>query len=123
VHADVDLSRMGQALERLILNAVKFTGSGGITVTAAVHDGQATLLVRDTGMGISAEDQERVLAPFRRTAAAERAEVQGAGLGLSIVKAIAEGHEGSVSVASRLGHGSTIGIAVPAAGPYPAVRW
>jgi signal transduction histidine kinase len=121
VHADVDLRRMGQALERLVLNAVKFTTTGAITVTAAVRDGQAMLQVRDTGMGISAEDQQRVLAPFRRGAAAERAEVQGIGLGLSIVKAIAEGHEGRVTIESSPGHGSTIGIAVAASGPYPVV--
>ncbi|GAA4600469.1 signal transduction histidine kinase [Actinoplanes octamycinicus] len=119
VFADVDLRRMGQALERLILNAVKFTETGSITVIAATRNGRATLLVRDTGIGISGADQQRVLAPFRRGADAERAEVQGLGLGLSIVKAIAEGHDGTVTIDSGLGRGSTVGIEVPATGPYP----
>ncbi|GAA2891661.1 sensor histidine kinase [Actinoplanes cyaneus] len=119
VFADVDVLRMTQALERLILNAVKFTDTGSITVRAEVRDGHATLLVRDTGIGISEEDQARVLAPFRRSADAERNEVQGLGLGLGIVKAISEGHDGEVRIESRPGEGSTISIAVPSAGPYP----
>ncbi|MFI1987766.1 ATP-binding protein [Actinoplanes sp. NPDC020271] len=119
VFADVDVLRMGQALERLILNAVKFTDSGSITVRAETRDGHAMLLVRDTGIGISEDDQTRVLAPFRRSADAERNEVQGLGLGLGIVKAISEGHDGEVRIESRPGEGSTISIAVPLAGPYP----
>ncbi|WIM98372.1 GAF domain-containing sensor histidine kinase [Actinoplanes oblitus] len=118
VFADVDLRRMGQALERLVLNAVKFTTTGAITVTARTRDGHAVLRVRDTGMGISEADQQRVLAPFRRSADAERAEVQGLGLGLSIVKAIAEGHDGAVTIDSSPGRGSTVGIVIPASGPY-----
>lgn len=119
VFADVDVRRMSQALERLILNAVKFTEAGTITVRAEARDGHAMLLVRDTGIGISEEDQTRVLAPFRRSADAERNEVQGLGLGLSIVKAISEGHDGEVHITSRPGAGTTISIAVPSAGPYP----
>ncbi|BCJ45719.1 sensor histidine kinase [Actinoplanes ianthinogenes] len=119
VLAEVDLRRMGQALERLVLNAVKFTASGTITVTATTRPGCAVLLVRDTGMGISEADQQRVLAPFRRSADAERAEVQGLGLGLGIVKAIAEGHDGTVTIDSIPGRGTTVGIEVPAAGRYP----
>ncbi|KUL23783.1 GAF domain-containing sensor histidine kinase [Actinoplanes awajinensis] len=121
VFADIDHRRMGQALERLILNAIKFTEQGSIEVTAETRDGQAMMLVRDTGTGISKADQERVLAPFRRGADAERAEVQGLGLGLSIVKAIVEGHEGTVVIDSAPGEGATVGIAVPVSGPYPEV--
>ncbi len=119
VFADVDVRRMSQALERLILNAVKFTETGAITVRAESRDGHAMLLVRDTGIGISADDQTRVLAPFRRSADAERNEVQGLGLGLSIVKAISEGHDGKVLISSHPGEGTTVSIAVPATGPYP----
>ncbi|GIF12159.1 GAF domain-containing sensor histidine kinase [Actinoplanes teichomyceticus] len=119
VFADVDAGRMGQALERLILNAVKFTERGTITVTATERAGTAVLRVRDTGIGISRQDQFRVLAPFRRAADAERAEVPGIGLGLSIVKAIAEGHDGTVRIESTPGEGSTVAIEVPLAGPYP----
>jgi signal transduction histidine kinase len=119
VFADVDVRRMGQALERLILNAIKFTETGTITVGAETRDGHAVLFVRDTGVGLSPEDQTRVLAPFRRSADAERAEVQGPGLGLSIVKTIAEGHDGEVTIESSPGRGTTVGLAVPSSGPYP----
>ena len=69
--------------------------------------------MRDTGIGISPEDQGRVLAPFRRSAAAERAEVQGAGLGLSIVKAIVDSHGGAVAIDSEPGRGAAIIVTLP----------
>ncbi|GAA2628366.1 GAF domain-containing sensor histidine kinase [Paractinoplanes durhamensis] len=108
-----DLQRIGQALERLVLNAVKFTPRGWITVAATVDGDEAVLEVRDTGVGISPADQERVLAPFRRSADAERNEVQGAGLGLSIVKAIVDAHEGTVTIDSDTGRGAAISIRLP----------
>jgi signal transduction histidine kinase len=108
-----DLQRIGQALERLVLNAVKFTPRGWVTVGASVDGDDAVLEVRDTGIGISPADQERVLAPFRRSADAERQEVQGAGLGLSIVKAIVDAHGGVLAVDSDTGRGTTISIRLP----------
>jgi len=111
VHADEQ--RVAQAVERLVLNAVKFTPRGEITISALVRDDQAVLEVRDTGIGISPEDQDRVLAPFRRAAAAERAEVQGAGLGLSIVKAIVDAHGGALAIDSDTGRGATVTVRLP----------
>ncbi|WP_213006960.1 GAF domain-containing sensor histidine kinase [Paractinoplanes toevensis] len=108
-----DLQRLGQAVERLVLNAVKFTPRGRITVTARADGDDAVLEVRDTGIGISAADQQRVLAPFRRAADAERREVQGAGLGLSIVKAIVDAHDGLLTIDSDPGHGTPISIHLP----------
>ncbi|WP_111650024.1 GAF domain-containing sensor histidine kinase [Actinoplanes lutulentus] len=114
VLADVDAARIGQALARLVLNAVKFTDSGAITVGATSHEGRAELWVRDTGAGISPIDRSRVLAPFRRAGSAERAEVQGAGLGLTIVKAIVDGHDGVLRIDGEPGHGTTVTIELPA---------
>ncbi|MFI5895127.1 ATP-binding protein [Actinoplanes sp. NPDC051513] len=108
VHADEQ--RLAQALERLVLNAIKFTPRGEITVTASACGGDARLEIRDTGIGISPEDQRRVLAPFRRAAVAEKAEVQGAGLGLSIVKAIVDAHDGVLSIDSDTGRGATVTV-------------
>jgi signal transduction histidine kinase len=110
VLVEADVQRLGQALERLVLNAVKFTPSGEIRVRAAADNDHALLEVSDTGIGINAADQVRVLAPFRRSAAAERDEVQGAGLGLSIVKAIVDAHGGSLTIDSDTGRGATISI-------------
>ena len=119
VHADEP--RLAQALERLVLNAIKFTPRGEIKIAARVRDGEALLEVRDTGIGIGPSDQERVLAPFRRGAAAERAEVQGAGLGLSIVKAIVDAHGGTLTIDSETGAGTTITVRLPRPGaPLPS---
>ncbi|MEV4347589.1 GAF domain-containing sensor histidine kinase [Actinoplanes sp. NPDC049596] len=108
-----DEERLGQVLERLMLNAVKFTPRGRITVRAYARGDQAVLEVRDTGIGMDAEECARVLAPFRRAAAAERYEVQGAGLGLSIVKAIVDAHAGTVRIESEPGRGTAIIVTLP----------
>ncbi|WP_433360892.1 ATP-binding protein [Actinoplanes sp. CA-142083] len=79
-------------------------------MTARACGDDAVLEIRDTGIGISRADQQRVLAPFRRAAIAERAEVQGAGLGLSIVKAIVDAHDGVLSIDSDTGCGTTVTV-------------
>jgi signal transduction histidine kinase len=78
-----------------------------------VRGPDAVLEVRDTGIGMSRADQERVLAPFRRAAGAELDEVQGAGLGLSIVKAIIDSHGGTIAVESAPGRGTTVTLTLP----------
>ncbi|MEU8818625.1 GAF domain-containing sensor histidine kinase [Actinoplanes sp. NPDC048796] len=113
VMVEADQERLGQVLERLLLNAVKFTPRGRITVRASVRGDDAVLEVRDTGIGMSAEESARALTPFRRSAAAERHEVQGAGLGLSIVKAIVDGHHGTLRIDSEPGRGTAIVVTLP----------
>ena len=113
VVAEVDTRRIGQALDRLILNAIKFTERGSVTVAAAVRDGRPVLEVRDTGIGIAPADRERVLAPFRRSSAAERAEIQGSGLGLTIVAAIVDAHGGTVEISDNYAGGTTITLTFP----------
>ncbi|WP_250002758.1 GAF domain-containing sensor histidine kinase [Actinoplanes sp. M2I2] len=113
VLVEADEVRLIQVIERLVLNAVKFTPRGRITVGASVRGDQAELVVRDTGVGMSPEDSERVLAPFRRSADAERAEVQGAGLGLSIAKAIVDGHGGTLRIESEPGRGAAVIVSLP----------
>ncbi|GLY07338.1 MULTISPECIES: GAF domain-containing sensor histidine kinase [Actinoplanes] len=112
--AGVDLTRLTQALDRLVLNAVKFTAHGGIRITAGRRGDRVEVRVADTGIGIGRADRERVLQPFRRAAEAEKAEVPGVGLGLTIVKAIVEGHDGALRVESLSGQGTTIVVELPA---------
>ncbi|MGX6601401.1 GAF domain-containing sensor histidine kinase [Micromonosporaceae bacterium Da 78-11] len=114
-----DGRRIAQVLDRLLLNAVKFTDHGGITVTATSSGTAAVLQVRDTGVGISAEDRLRVLSPFRRSAAAERDEVQGIGLGLAIVKAIVDAHGGDITIDSTVGVGTTVTVVLPGTAAPP----
>jgi signal transduction histidine kinase len=110
VPVDADPVRLAQALDRLILNAVKFTSQGQVSIRAAVEGKRSVLQVRDTGIGIPAEERGRLFTPFRRASAAERSEVQGVGLGLNIVKAIVDGHGGTVTLDSETGHGTTVTI-------------
>ncbi|GAA2741462.1 hypothetical protein GCM10009868_07640 [Terrabacter aerolatus] len=112
------------ALERMVTNllsnAVKFTPDGGRVSLAAHPDdrdpGTVCLTVSDSGMGIPPADHERVFARFFRSSAANEQAIQGPGLGLSIVRAIAEGHGGSVSLESAPDAGSTFTVTLPVTG-------
>ena len=111
-----DRQRVTQALVQLAQNAVQHTKEGDeIGVGTFVGDGEARLWVRDTGPGIPFEEQERVFARFYRTSARRGAD--GAGLGLSIVQAIAGAHGGRLELASVPGSGATFTVVLPVGGP------
>ena len=107
-----DGERLERALGNFIANAIKFTPSGGtIAVTVAAEDGTVAIGVRDTGVGIEPDQHARV---FERFYKADRGRGSGGtGLGLAIVKHIVQAHEGSVSVESRPGRGSTFTMRLP----------
>jgi PAS domain S-box-containing protein len=109
-----DPGRISQLLGSLISNAVKFTGDGG-RVEVGVHaaDDQAMITVADTGVGIPGADLERIFERFYRTAAATRQVIPGTGLGLAIAKGIVEAHNGSITVDSTEGQGSTFTVQLP----------
>ncbi len=116
-----DPGRITQLLDNLLSNAVKFTGDGGtVEVSTGVADGQAVLAVTDTGTGIAADELERIFERFYRTAAATRQVVPGTGLGLAIALAIVEAHNGSITVDSTEGRGSTFTVRLPLR-PVPGV--
>ena len=109
-----DRARLGQVLDNLVSNAIKFTPTGGrVMVRAFAEDGAVVLEVSDTGLGMSPEEQARLFERFYRTAAASEHAIQGTGLGLTIVKAIVEAHRGSISVQSATGAGTTFRILLP----------
>jgi signal transduction histidine kinase len=112
---DGDADRLGQLLDNLVLNALKFTPeTGRVTVRARRIEGERALIeVADTGMGISAEDQEHLFERFYRADAATQSAIPGIGLGLSICQAIAEGHGGSIGVESEVGRGTTFRVELP----------
>lgn len=113
-----DVQGLEQVVTNLVSNAIKFTPDGGeVTVTLSRSAGRASLAVRDTGMGISAEDQEHLFTRFFRTSSATERAIQGTGLGLSIVHAIVMQHGGSVSVESAPGRGTTVTVLLPLAPP------
>lgn len=115
VPMSVDAQRFAQVVDNLVSNALKYTESGGrVDVRLEVALGYVDLAVADTGIGIAAEDRERLFTPFFRTADAARRAVAGAGLGLSITRDIVTGHGGSIGVESEPGHGSVFRVRLPA---------
>jgi signal transduction histidine kinase len=117
----VDPLRISQALDNLVSNAIKYSPDGGsVRVSASTGDGLVRLHVEDTGMGMTAADAGRVFTRFFRSPAVRDGSIPGAGLGLSITKAIVERHGGSISCRTRPGHGSTFTLELPADGPPAA---
>lgn len=111
---DGDPTLLRQAMANLIDNAIKYTQSGGeVVVKSRQQGGRMTIMVQDTGMGISPADQTRLFEKFYRARRQESLKEKGSGLGLAIVKSIIEQHGGTVSVESRLGAGSTFTIEMP----------
>ncbi len=110
-----DLERVQQVVTNLVHNAIKFTPSGGqVTVSAVEAEGEAVFSVRDTGVGIPADDLPRI---FERFYKADRARSGGGtGLGLAISKHIVQGHGGRIWATSIEGRGSTFYFSLPAAG-------
>jgi PAS domain S-box-containing protein len=112
-----DHGRLVQLMDNLLSNAVKFTPPGGRIAVRLVSDvEQAVIEVEDSGTGIPEGEQDRLFERFFRVSEARRQAVQGTGLGLTIVKAIAEAHGGSVSVQSAFGQGATFRVELPMAG-------
>jgi two-component system, OmpR family, phosphate regulon sensor histidine kinase PhoR len=113
----VDRGRIEQVLINLLHNAVKFTPEGGeIIVSAGLRDGMVRLSVRDTGVGITAEELPRVFERFYKTDAARRS--AGSGLGLAIAKHIVQAHGGTIWAESTPGHGATFSFTIPLATPF-----
>ena len=109
-----DHTRLAQLLDNLISNALKFTPDEGRVEVGVRTEGESALLeVADSGMGISAEDQERLFERFFRTEAATEKGIQGTGLGLAITKGITDAHRGTISVKSEEGHGTVFRVQLP----------
>ncbi|HEY4706071.1 MAG TPA: ATP-binding protein [Thermodesulfobacteriota bacterium] len=110
-----DHDRLEQVLVNLLDNAIKYTHSGG-SVTVTVHKDRNDIRVdvKDTGIGIPADDIPRIFERFYRVDKARSRELGGTGLGLAIVKHIIQGHNGKLSVKSTPGAGSTFSFSIKA---------
>jgi two-component system OmpR family sensor kinase len=112
--AQLDQQRITQALVQLVANALRFTEPGSVIALGARTDAaDLRLWVRDEGVGISAEDQQRIFERFGRGEQVIPGLDEGAGLGLAIVTAIAEAHHGRVTLDSTVGMGSTFTLVLP----------
>jgi len=108
----VDSQRLEQVLVNLIHNAVKFTRPGGeVVLLAEPIDGEVRFAVRDTGVGIPADEVSRIFERFYRVDKSRTG--SGTGLGLSIAKHIVEAHEGKIWAESIEGQGSTFFFSIP----------
>jgi two-component system phosphate regulon sensor histidine kinase PhoR len=121
VRVFADSDRIRQVLDNLISNALKYSPAGGSISVVLRQDARGTeLAVRDTGMGIPPEEVDHVFARFFRSSDRRVTHIPGTGLGLNIVHSIVAAHDGTVSVESEVGSGSTFRVTLPpteAAGP------
>jgi signal transduction histidine kinase len=113
-----DPVRLGQAVDNLVSNAIKFTPRGGtVTVRLDVEGEFADVTVSDTGMGIAADELDQLFSRFFRATTATRNAVPGVGLGLTITKAIVTAHHGEMTVESEEGVGTRFRMRLPLARP------
>ena len=110
-----DARRLGQALNHLIVNAIKFTSPGGEITVRGTGSDEPELVITDTGVGIPESELPHVFDRFFRSTAADRMAAPGPGLGLSIVNLIIEAHHGSVHLDSEPGVGTTVRLTLPKA--------
>lgn len=109
-----DPLRLAQAVDNLVSNAIKFTPRGGtVTVALALREKEAVVTVRDTGLGIAADELDKLFSRFFRATTATRNAVPGVGLGLVITKAIVTAHNGEMGVSSEEGVGTEFSLTLP----------
>lgn len=113
---NVDRDRICQVMANLLSNAIKYTPANGkIGIDVVNVDGEVFISIKDTGIGISLDDQQYLFTKFYRVDSSLTREIGGSGLGLSICKTIIELHGGRIWVDSEAGKGSVFTIAFPVA--------
>jgi CheY-like chemotaxis protein len=116
-----DRKRLKQVLLNLLANAIKYNRAGGEVQLGCRRDGaEQCLWVRDTGPGLSHEQQARLFQPFERLGA-ERGTVEGTGIGLLVSRHLVEAMGGRIGVDSRVGQGSEFWVRLPAAETWAAL--
>ena len=113
VPARGDAKRLSQALNHLVVNAIKFTAPGGEIVVDTSSGNEPELIITDTGVGIPADELPHVFDRFHRSAAADQMAAPGPGLGLAIVRSIIDAHHGSIRVHSEAGVGTSVRVTLP----------
>ena len=108
-----DLTKLNQILFLLLDNAAKFTHEGGIHIEASVAEGRLVCEIRDTGIGICADDQQFVFDEFYQVDELSSTKYRGAGLGLTLVRDLVVLLDGELSLASEVGRGTTVTFRLP----------
>lgn len=115
LYADVDPDGIREAVTNLMSNAMRYTPEGGWVLVSVSPDHDDVLIqVKDTGIGIAKEDIPRTFSRFWRSEASRARAAGGLGVGLAITKGIVDQHNGTISVESELGRGTTFTIRIPA---------
>jgi two-component system cell cycle sensor histidine kinase PleC len=116
-----DQVKLKQMIMNLLSNAIKFTPPGGTVTTTvkSIGDDLVTISVKDTGIGMTAEEIAIALIPFGQVDGGRSRQREGTGLGLPIAKALAELHGGGMEITSEKGRGTEVTITLPATGPKP----
>jgi len=111
---EADREALGRALWNLLDNAVKYSpDSGGVHTEVVMDGGRLAIRVRDEGIGIPVEEQKEIFRKFVRGSQAKARGLKGTGIGLAMVRHIAEGHGGEIRLESQAGRGSTFSILLP----------
>ena len=109
-----DFVQLREALDNLISNAIKYTPDGGtITIQAYAEEDRLCFSVKDTGYGIPADQQAKIFEPYFRANQPGTEQIEGTGVGLSLVKEVVGRHGGNVWFESKEGQGSTFGFWLP----------
>ncbi len=118
-----DKQRLSVLVNNLVGNAIKYTPQGGqVGVGVTLDDSRVRIVVTDTGVGISEQDQPHVFEKFYRAAAADIQAIPGTGLGLAIAREVARLHGGDIRVESAAGKGSTFTVELPLLRPDGVLR-
>ncbi|MBP5265406.1 MAG: HAMP domain-containing histidine kinase [Lachnospiraceae bacterium] len=121
VTVEADAGRMGQVIANLLSNAIKYTDQGSINVGITTDGVRVELAVEDTGIGIPQEERERIFERFYRTDRSRTRKTGGAGIGLTITKAIVQAHGGEIRCEERPGGGSRFVVILDAKGHIETV--
>jgi signal transduction histidine kinase len=118
-----DERKFKQVVLNLLSNAVKFTPSGGeVRIVVRIEGDTLVVAVSDTGIGVAAEDHERIFHSFQQASGDEEARREGSGLGLALSRRLVERHGGTLVVASSQGHGATFVARFPRLAAAAVVR-
>ena len=109
-----DIGRLTQVFQNLISNAIKYTPpKGTIRISGEATPDSVLISIKDSGIGISPEDQARIFERFFRVRNTQTAKIEGTGLGLAIVKSLVNAHGGTIRVESERDEGSTFKVSLP----------
>ncbi len=109
-----DETRLRQVIDNLISNAIKYSPKGGeVRISGTFDDQTVTVAVKDQGVGLPQDEQDRIFERFYRVDGALSRKTQGTGLGLYLARAVVEAHGGTIAVESQPGQGATFRFTLP----------